>query len=1006
MDVPEKILELVDIFDRNRDAYLSGHYKEAEIRSEFINPFFTALGWDVNNEKGYAPQYRDVIHEAVVKVGGVTKAPDYSFRIGGTKKFFLEAKKPSVDIKEDIAPAFQLRRYAWSAKMPLSILTDFEEFAVYDCRVKPVKTDKASNARVCYFTYKEYEKKWGVISDVFSKEAVLKGNYDRFFEDKKSPKEEVDSEFLKEIESWRDLLARNIAIRNPSLTTRDLNFAVQKTIDRIIFLRVCEDRGIDDQGRLMSLLNGENIYRRLIQIYHQADDRFNSGLFHFSRERDRPGDPDTLTLSLDIDDRVLKDIIKDLYYPESPYVFSFIPIDILGQVYEQFLGKVIRLTPSHRAVVEEKPEVKKAGGVYYTPTYIVDYIVDNTVGKLLEGSAPNRVSKMRILDPACGSGSFLIGAYQKLLDWHRNFYEADGVEKHKKELYQGAGGEWKLTTAEKKRILLNNIYGVDIDNQAVEVTKLSLLLKVLEGESEETINTQLKMFKERALPDLGDNIKCGNSLLSRKHLYEFDLFEEEETNPFDWDNEKFGFGTIIKNNGFDCIIGNPPYLKTQILQEFQPKTTELLKRSYISASGGNVDIYIIFIEKALELLSNNGLMGFICPHKFFNSNYGQNLRRIISENRNIYKILNFGINQIFENATNYTCLLFLTKKAQIHFDYYKFDEEIDNLENEVNKGISYLNISSSELSENNWVFLDPKLELLIEKVRRNKQTLEEITSNIFQGPKSGADPVFILEISEKGEKTIRCFSNSVGEEIEIEKGILKPYVKGKKIKRYKVEKTNELIIFPYNEKGILFTEKELLDNYPLAYSYLSRKQNKEILNSREKGRFKKIWWSYSRPQNMLLLDRNKILTPFNAFNSSFFYDTKGGFIFSAGVSGAYGILLNSEVNINYEYLLGILNSSLLEIYLKSISTALRGGFYSFENKYIKQLPIYLPEKSDEDKNKICKEIENNVRKIIELKKDDTKHADVDFLEDKIDSLVYELYGLTDEEIAIVEGEGK
>lgn len=281
---------------------------------------------------------------------------------------------------------------------------------------------------------------------------------------------------------------------------------------------------------------------------YQADDRYNSGLFHFQPEKSRAETPDELTLSLKIDDKVLKDIIKGLYPPESPYEFSVFPAEILGQVYEQFLGKVIRLTAGHQAKVEEKPEVKKAGGVYYTPAYIVDYIVQHTVGKLCEGPSassgqgktPKQIEKLRILDPACGSGSFLIGAYTYLLNYHRDWYIKDGPDKHRKELFQTVGGEWRLTTQEKKRILLNNIYGVDIDSQAVEVTKLSLLLKVLEGESDETLKRQLSFVKERALPDLGRNIKCGNSLIGTDY-FEGQLLPDEEAmrriNPFDWQAE-------------------------------------------------------------------------------------------------------------------------------------------------------------------------------------------------------------------------------------------------------------------------------------------------------------------------------------------------------------------------------------------------------------------------------------------------------------------------------------
>lgn len=550
MSVPQKLLDLTERFHHNRESYCSTQYNETQLRREFVDPFFALLGWDVDNKNGYAEAYKDVIHEDAIKIGGFTKAPDYCFRIGGTRKFFVETKKPSVNLKDDTSPAFQLRRYAWSAKLPLSILTDFEEFVVYDCRMKPNKEDSASKSRIMYLKYAEYPDRWEEISSIFSRDAVLKGSFDKYAESSKSKRgtTEVDTAFLEEIESWRELLARNIALRNPNLTQRELNFSVQRTIDRIIFLRICEDRGIEQYGRLMSLLNGDRTYSRLCEYFRRADERYNSGLFHFEKEKGRSELPDTLTPHLNIDDKILKDIIRNIYYPDSPYEFSVFSADILGQAYERFLGKVIRLTSGHRAVVEYKPEVKKAGGVYYTPTYIVDYIVKNTVGKILAGGlqngegneiplnkggngvvrsqnpkpkkrgiTPKDVAKIRILDPACGSGSFLLGAYQYLLDWHRDWYVANDPEKwatgKNRVLYQGASGDWRLTTSERKRILLNNIYGVDIDSQAVEVTKLSLLLKVLEGESEQAIVRQLKLFHERALPDLGSNIKCGNSLI-------------------------------------------------------------------------------------------------------------------------------------------------------------------------------------------------------------------------------------------------------------------------------------------------------------------------------------------------------------------------------------------------------------------------------------------------------------------------------------------------------------
>src|SRR3990167_319621 len=701
MPVPQEIFGLVGRFENNREAYRSGQYNETQLQREFVDPFFKILGWDVNNEKGYAEAYKDVIHEDSIKVGGVTKAPDYCFRIGGTRKFFVETKKPSVNLKDDISPAFQLRRYAWSAKLPLSILTDFEEFAVYDCRVKPNKTDKASTARIMYVgNCAEFTQHWDEIASIFSRDAVLKGSFDRYAESSKAKKgtAEVDTAFLKEIESWRDALARSLALRNPELSQRDLNFAVQRTIDRIIFLSICEDRGIERYGQLMALQNGDRMYERLCELFYRADERYNSGLFHFQKEKDRSESPDTLTPNLDIDNGALRDVIKNLYYPESPYEFSVLSADILGHVYEQFLGKVIRLTAGHRAVVEEKPEVRKAGGVYYTPTYIVDYIVKNTVGKLLKPETQNQkletltpkskikditpkdISKIRILDPACGSGSFLLGAYQYLLDWHRDWYVANDPEKwatgRSPALYQSGKSEvrspksetdnWRLTTAERRRILLNNIYGVDIDPQAVEVTKLSLLLKVLEGESEQTIVKQLKMFHERALPDLGNNIKCGNSLIGTdfyninvetgfKPVSTVDDEERRKVNPFDWEKE---FPEIMKNGGFDAVIGNPPYGA-----ELPESAADYLKNNFQTFVWRG-ESYLVFVEQALRLIKRNGLFGYIIPDTYLNLGFTQSLRTFLLQNSKLREIVSLPSN-VFTGTTVDTTLLFVEKMAKI-----------------------------------------------------------------------------------------------------------------------------------------------------------------------------------------------------------------------------------------------------------------------------------------------------------------------------------------------------
>jgi type I restriction-modification system DNA methylase subunit len=627
MAAPDSVIKLCETFADHRDHYRSGNYNEAQLRKEFLDPFFAALGWDMDNNQGLAPQYRDVIHEDALRIGPHVKAPDCAFTLHGLRKFFLEAKKPAVNIKTDIDPAYQLRRYAWSAKMPLSILSDFEEFAIYDTRIKPVKGDPSSKARVFYCTFDQYAEKWDEIAAIFSRDAILKGSFDKYAESNKKKKgtAEVDADFLAEIERWRDLLARNLALRNPSLSVRDLNFAVQKTIDRLVFLRICEDRGTEDYGKLRSIANGTQTYPRLLELFRAADARYNSGLFHFSKEKGQAEEPDTLTPHLALDDKVLKDIIIHLYYPDSSYEFSVMPADILGSVYEQFLGKVINLTPGHRAVVEDKPEVKKAGGVFYTPSYIVNYIVKQTVGPLIEGKTPKQIESIRVLDPACGSGSFLIVAYQFLLDWYHQYYIANDPEKLAKGknpvLVPSRAGGWILTTAERKRILLAHIFGVDIDSQAVEVTKLSLLLKVLEGETSQSV--QRELIHQRVLPDLGDNIKCGNSLIgsdfyAQPGIPEMDADAHLRVNVFDWDG-KNGFAEIMKAGGFDAVVGNPPYVRSRHIDERQK---DYLSNAYETGLY-QPDLFSFFVERGVKLLEPDGRLSFIIPNGFLtNTQYG------------------------------------------------------------------------------------------------------------------------------------------------------------------------------------------------------------------------------------------------------------------------------------------------------------------------------------------------------------------------------------------------
>ncbi len=1032
MTVPREILELTGRFDCNREAYRSGTYNETQLRREFIDPFFKILGWDVDNEKGYAEAYKDVIHEDSIKVGGMTKAPDYCFRIGGVRKFFVETKKPAVNLKDDVDPAFQLRRYAWSARLPLSILTDFEEFVVYDCRVKPDKTDKPSIARILYLNYTEYSQRWDEIASTFSRDAVLKGTFDKYAESSKAKKgtAEVDTAFLKEIESWRDMLARNMALRNPDLTQHDLNFAIQRTIDRIIFLRICEDRGIERYGRLMALQNGDRVYARLCEIFHRADERYNSGLFHFQKEKGRSESPDTLTLSLTIDDSVLKDIIKNLYYPDSPYEFSVLSADILGQVYEQFLGKVIRLTAGHRAVVEDKPEVKKAGGVYYTPTYIVDYIVKNTVGKLLEcelqngerakiplskggkgvvnseiqnpkskirNVTPKAVAKIRILDPACGSGSFLLGAYKYLLDWHRDWYVADGPEKwstgRSPTLYQGMGGDWRLTTAERKRILLNNIYGVDIDPQAVEVTKLSLLLKVLEGESEQTIVKQLRLFHERALPDLGNNIKCGNSLIG-PDFYEgrqMSLFDEEERyriNVFDWEAE---FPEIIKADGFNVVIGNPPWGA-----DFSNSELDYLRRKHRNIIVRMIDSYMYFIHLSAKLLTRDGIFGMIIPSTFLTQSDAQLLRRFIIENFNLQTVINLGEKVFGSKVLNTsTILVFTARSTPTTRGLITVNDFRHSIPDEKSHRLKEL----KPINCNQWrkvVLSDPLCTYFtlnlnaVALFQKLTQTFPKFSDIIDGEIQRGISPdyaeAFIVE-------------KEIIKQEKIENDVLRPVVLGKHISRYGVIDSSTFIIY--------LTRGDDIEKYPNTRGHLNRYRDK--ITCKEVAEGKHPWFALHRPRNPAIFDPPKFIGLTTTRMICIALDEEVGYY---ATDALYLFRIKTGFSIKERFVLGVLHSACFQFLYQIYSQGEQRVIPQIKAAKLYSLPFptidisHSVEKASHDRMvELVDQMLELHKQIASAKTDHDKttiQRQIDATDLQIDQLVYELYGLTEDEIKIVE----
>jgi type I restriction-modification system DNA methylase subunit len=993
MSAPEIIYQLVNKFTENREAYRSGKYNEARLRQEFLDPFFEALGWDIYNHAGVAPDYADVIIEDSLEIEGAAKAPDYAFKIGRERKFFVEAKKPKVDIEYDIHPAYQLRRYAWNAKLPLSILTDFEELAVYNCKNKPNPSDSTATGRDKFYRFTEYVEKWDEIAAIFSKDAVWKGSFDRFAASSAGKKgtTEVDDAILADIEEWRKLLALNIALRNPQVADeRQLNYAVQMTIDRILFLRICEDRGIEPDEQLKALTGEANIYLRLVDLFRRADKKYNSGLFHFEKEKGSDAPADTFTPLLKVDNKVLKEIIQKVYYP-CPYIFKEIPVEILGQVYEQFLGRVIHLTSGHQARIEEKPEVRKAGGVYYTPQYIVDYIVAKTVGKLLEGKTPDEAAQLKIVDPACGSGSFLLGAYQYLLDWHEDWYinhdPETWVKSKSPALVASSGGSWKLTTQRKKEILVSSIHGVDIDPQAVEVTKLSLLLKVLEEES-----GQLSLGFERALPDLSRNIQCGNSLIgsdyyANEQLTMFDDKERIRVNAFDW---KTAFKPIFDKGGFDVVIGNPPYVRQETLGDDK---IYFLKHYQVYA--GKADLYSYFIEKGVSLLAPGGQFSFIVANKWMRANYGEPLRKWL-KTKCIEEITDFGDLPVFENATTYPCIIRISN----HSPHLKPQVTIVKTLSFISPSAYIAENSSildqSKFSEAGWSLAKSDVQNILEKLKQRSKPLNEyVNGKIFYGIKTGLNEAFVIDAATR-EKLI--------DEDPKSQELINLFLVGRDIKRYQPPSSNRyLILIPKGwtkakSKGTNYAWKWFENNYPAIAKHLlpfAQAADKRC----DKGDY---WWELRACDYYDAFEKPKIMFPDISLRGNFIIDEQGGI---------YSVNTTYIISSNDKYLLALLNSKLSTFAYSNISSTYRGGYLRYIFQYVSQLPIYKIDFSNPEDVKRHDLMVNLVQHMLDLQKrvpatpleSEQLGREIQSTDRQIDALVYDLYNLAPEEIAIVEG---
>ena len=907
-DIKDKLSNLVTDFHLKNINDLV----EEQTRQSFIDPFWEILGWKIRD-----------MNEVQVELTEHSKRPDYRFMKKNKTLFFVEAKRPRENLKNNLKYIYQAKIYCWNGNVPLAVLTDFEEFRPFRSYGKPNLEDREKGI-IKQFDIKcdAYPDRAYDLLNTFGKEAVYGGSLNEIIQ-KPTPielRDTVDKNFLITLSKWRTDLATQIAKTNKFENEFDLAEAVQRILDRLVFLRILEDREIETEDFISEISNNktDEPYNVFLKICKGMAPKYNGLIFN----------PHPLSENLKVEGRLFKKIVRELNVEDSPYRFDEIPVEMLGTIYERFLGDEINLSTRGKVVIDKKPEVRKAGGVYYTPQYIVEYIVQNTVGKLLENCrTPDDVAKLKILDPACGSGSFLLGAFALLIKWHEEYFSANPtkiIEKSDKQYHKLAylddNDKTCLTTLMKGRILKNNLFGVDLDKQATELAQMSLYIKCLDGLKNENL-LQLDL-KDALLPSLTQNIICGNSLIGSDFIQD-DFFglsvrEKHKINPFDWEKN---FPFIKETGGFDAVIGNPPYVKYENLD----KNLISYYIDNFNCAKKFFDIFQLFLEKSFELLKSNYSMGFIFPNLFLKGMNYENSRKFFLDNSLIISIMNYG-DGVFENVQMPTCVIIFKK--------HKFEKNFVDYYTILNDKIIKQKVDQEIFQNHHFIY---GTQNICDKILGNNVLLKDLIS-ITRGLEIGRDKA----IDECANSTEILF--------------------GEDISRYEIKK-------------ISFISNKIFKQY---------KKKKEIfLNP-------KIVIRETGNRITAVYDENKLIT-----NRSLY-------------------CIRTD-KINLKYLLALINSNLIQYYYEYNFKADTDIFPKIRIGQVREIPIKQIDPKNHDEIAWQERIIELVDRMLKANKDKqsaTKYES-EYLEKYIENtdkainrLVYLLYGLTEEEIKVVEGEGK
>ena len=937
-------------------------YNEQSCRDEYISPLLECFGWDVHNKKGSLPQYREVVVE---QYSNNSERPDYTLTLNGVSKIFVEAKKPSIDITVEYEPAMQSRRYGWNAKHKITVLTNFENLMIYDTTNMPNDKDSANTSLYKKYHYTDYISKYKEICDLISRNNVYSGKYDEFvdsnFQDKNRYYTEIDSTFLAQINNWRLDLGKSLySIDKRYRNLNVLNDVVQTFINQILFIRICEDRNLPLYESLKETANDKSeLKKSLEKVFKEVDKRYNSGLFNGNY------------IIFDLDNDIIFDIIMSLYYPQTPYLFKIIEPSILGKIYESLLSERLSLSGNQIILSPKKEYIYKS--VVSTPQEIVKYMVKNTLEKICEDKSPKEILRLRIADIACGSGIFLEESFQYLIDYCTQWYEI----KKPNYLLDMSNGRRKLPLEYKKEILVNCIYGVDIDVHAVEVSKLSLLLKLIEDETEPSVNDSKPI-----LPDLSNNIFHGNSLVSREDIFDWEITTDELMTiiPFNWTD-------INNGENFDVIIGNPPYVKTEDIHALSSDLEfQIYKRKYKSAYK-QFDKYFIFLEKALNLLKENGVTCYIVPNKFYKIDAGKELRKIVGSK--IIELDDFGDLQLFPDKTIYSSIITMKKNKSNNMKYRKIASLASIWSGEK---LEEIDISNDKLKCDPWkLTTDISFMKLINQMELNSVPLVDVV-DVFNGIQTSAErpePVYWFcdddIISEREESYL---INKFDKTHLIEKGILKPYFKPTKkeekgMHTYSLLKTDKLIIFPYDNEGKLYTIDTMKTQYPGTYKYFTDCYDKLVPKCLNHGKGRDIkdatpdtWYKYGRTQALTaFINKPKLIVRVLSKEPMYAFDKKDMLIASGGTAGYCAISELQGSNYSLEYIQAWLTHPYTEKMLQIMGSDFENGFTARGTYLLKKIPFALLDFEVDAQRSVYESVIADTRRIYKINEEMCNKSD-------------------------------